>query len=106
MDWKDIKKGVYIILKDEFPCILTKVLYAPMGKHGHSKKLCFGRDIITDLEHKQCIPQHSQYNYKRSSLEEQIQNRGKIHITRTKKDKPFIIPIVERKNYLITPTGI
>ena len=56
MDFADIKVGVHIILKKEFPCRVSKVSLSRPGKHGHAKKLVVGIDVITDKKYEELFP--------------------------------------------------
>jgi translation elongation factor P/translation initiation factor 5A len=51
MNFWDIKKGVYLVFDNQYPCLIIKVVHAPTAKHGHEKKLCVGVDVITDKKY-------------------------------------------------------
>ncbi len=59
MNFADIKVGVYIVLKKQFPCKIIQIKVSNPGKHGHVKKLCTGKDVITDKKYIQIFTHHS-----------------------------------------------
>lgn len=58
MSMNDVKKGSFILFKDEFPCIVRNINVAKGGKHGSNKYTLFGRDLVTDKDHSMICNSH------------------------------------------------
>lgn len=50
MAYSKIKTGSYIII-NKHPCKIVKVNISSTGKHGHTKKLVVGKDLITNKKY-------------------------------------------------------
>lgn len=51
MDFSGLKKGAYIVLRDQFPCKIVEVQRSKPGKHGSAKAHVVGMDVITDKKY-------------------------------------------------------
>lgn len=50
MEYSDIKKGAYLVMKEAHPCKVVDVAVSKTGKHGHAKKSVTGIDVISDVK--------------------------------------------------------
>ena len=46
-----LRKGMYVLAKDEFPCKILEVTTSKTGKHGHAKAHITCVDIFTDKKY-------------------------------------------------------
>ena len=59
MTFADIKVGVHLIVKSDYPCRVNEVKLSRPGKHGHAKKLVTATDIFTAKKYQEIFTHHS-----------------------------------------------
>ena len=51
MSYSEIKKGKYLVFRNEFPCKVVEVNTSAPGRHGAARKRCVGIDVITNKKY-------------------------------------------------------